>query len=56
MRKFIEKQTNPNYTHMLKGRRTLPAWNMMKTILETADKSQVCIYFEVKNERLLLPN
>lgn len=40
VRKFLEKQNNPSYNSMLKTRRNLPAWNMMKTILETAEKSQ----------------
>lgn len=39
--KFMEKQNDSNYRGMLKSRQTLPAWNMMKTILETVEKNQV---------------
>lgn len=39
--KFQDKQSNTHYLNMLKTRKSLPAWNMMETILETVDKHPV---------------
>lgn len=43
VKKFLEKQSNPNYRNMLKARQGLPAWNQMTEILETVSQSQVVV-------------
>ncbi|XP_055375617.1 putative ATP-dependent RNA helicase DHX57 [Condylostylus longicornis] len=43
VKKFLDKQSNPNYKSMLKVRQSLPAWMKMNEILNTIEVSQVVV-------------
>lgn len=43
IRKFKEKQSNPQYQKMLSGRKQLPAWAMKDEIVSTINKNQVTV-------------
>lgn len=47
-KRFNEKTGNSRYSKMMAHRRNLPAWKKRKEILQTMEKSQVKLHFQLK--------